>query len=516
VTQSPDLERRGADAMRMNGRERPGLVGVRQARFIPAISAIVALILLALFWDRPITDDVAWYLMGTRDWLNGAMLYEMVVEVNPPLNFYFTISAILIADLLGVSDINGQYILTALMIFGSLIWCGTIIRDGFGLSPARQAMLLTGIGMAMVIPALDSIGQREQSLVILMMPWLLGQVVGGPPSARADVPRALVASLGVCLKPHFVLYPIAVTLVWMVRTRSLKPILSPANLVFLAVGLAYVAYVAAVHPAYLFDIVPVASQVYGAYKTDAGMLVAAVYPRVLLLLFPVLFALRDREVWMIPGIFGAVTLAALVSFWVQGTAFPYHLIPVSVFGMVACAIVLAKAKTFAPIYAAVSIAFVGLATLGLRQGFPKHPVINHLDAVADQVGEFDSFISLSSSLFAGPPVHMATGAEWVSRYPANWLVPGAVEELGKTDCTSEPDRCAALRAIGAKNRSDNIEDMLRSEPDLLIVELDPGFFPEPRFDWLAFMAEDPAWAEVFGHYKEVARTAGFRFFRRDE
>jgi hypothetical protein len=503
----------------MSGGDQSGLAGiaVRQAWFIPVIAAAVAVILLVLFWDRPITDDVAWYLMGTRDWLNGAVLYEMVVEVNPPLNFYFTVPAILIAETFGVSDTNGQYMLTALMLFGSLLWCGTIIRDAFGLSPARQAVLLTGIGAAMVIPALDSIGQREQSLVILMMPWLLGQVAGTRPSARVDVPRAVVAALGVCLKPHFVLYPIAVTLVWIVRTQSLKPIVSPANLVFLAVGLAYVAYVAAVHPAYLFDIVPMASQVYGAYKTDAGMLVAAVYPRVLLMLFPVLFALRDREVWAAPGpvVFGAVTLAALASFWVQGTAFPYHLIPVSVFGMVACAIVLAKAKSFAPLHAAVAIAFVGLATLGLKQGFPKHPVINHLNAVADQVGEFDSFISLSSSLFAGPPVHMATGAEWVSRYPANWLVPGAVEELGRTDCGVDPDRCAALRAIGAKNRSDNIADMVRAEPDLLIVELDPGFFPEPRFDWLAYMAEDPAWADVFQNYKEVARTAGFRFFKRD-
>lgn len=481
------------------------------------VGMALALVLLGLFWNRPITDDVAWYLMGTRDWLNGATLFRDIVEPNPPLNFYFTVPAIQIADTFGVSDTNGQYILTALMIFGSLFWCGTVIRNEFGLSPARQALLLVGIGAAMVIPALDSIGQREQTLVILMMPWLLGQVAGGPPGARADVPRALVAALGVCLKPHFVLYPIAVTLVWIVRTRSLRPILSPANLVFLAVGLAYVAYVAAVHPAYLFEIVPIASQVYGAYKTDAGMLVAAVYPRVLLLLLPVLFALRGREVRTASGpvIFGAVTLAALASFWVQGTAFPYHLIPVSVFGMVACAIMLAKAKSFAPIHAAAATAFVGLATLGVRQGFPEHPAVDHLAAVADQVGEFDSFISFSSSLFAGPPIEMATGAEWVSRYPANWLVPGVVEELGKTDCGLEPDRCTALRAIGAKNRSDNITDMMRAEPDLLIVELDPGFFPEPRFDWLAYMAEDPAWADVFQNYKEVARTAGFLFFKRD-
>jgi hypothetical protein len=502
----------------MSGGDQSGLAGiaVRQAWFIPVIAAAVAVILLVLFWDRPITDDVAWYLMGTRDWLNGAVLYEMVVEVNPPLNFYFTVPAILIAETFGVSDTNGQYILTALMLFGSLLWCGTIIRDAFGLSPARQAVLLTGIGAAMVIPALDSIGQREQSLVILMMPWLLGQVAGTPPNARVDVPRAVVAALGVCLKPHFVLYPIAVTLVWIVRTQSLKPIVSPANLVFLAVGLAYVAYVAAVHPAYLFDIVPMASQVYGAYKTDAGMLATASYPRVLLLLLPFVFALRDREVWMVPGIFGAAVTAGLVSYAVQGTAFPYHLIPVSVFGMVACAVALVRARRFAPVYVAVAIAFVGLAALGLRQGYPKHSAVDHLAAVADEVGAFDSFISLSGSLFAGPPIAMATGAEWVSRYPANWLVPGAIGKLEHEDCARAPERCASLRAIAARNRSDNIADMARAEPDLLIVDLNSRFFPEPGFDWLAFMAEDPDWAGVFAEYREVARTTQFSLYRREK
>jgi hypothetical protein len=132
------------------------------------------------------------------------------------------------------------------------------------------------------------------------------------------------------------------------------------------------------------------------------------------------------------------------------------------------------------------------------------------------VGEFDSFMSLSSSLFVGPPIAMAAGVEWVSRYPANWLVPGVVEELGSADCTMEPDLCSNLRAIAARNRNDNIADMLRTEPDLLIVDLDSSFFPEPEFDWLAFMAEDPAWADVFGSYREVARTSQFRFFRRDE
>lgn len=307
----------------------------------------------------------------------------------------------------------------------------------------------------------------------------------------------------------------AVTLVRMVQERSPKPILSAANLTFLAVGLAYVGYVVVVHPAYLFEIVPMASFVYGAYKTDAGMLVAAVYPRVLLLLFVILFALRSREVGTLSATFGAVTLAALVCFVVQGTAFPYHLIPVSVFGMVLCLLILVRAKGFSPVIAAAAIAFVGLATLGIRQGYPKHPAVDELVSVSEDLGEFDSFISLSSSLFAGPPIAMATGAEWVSRYPANWLVPGAIEELGLTDCTADPARCATLHAIAARNRSHNIEDMVRTEPDLLIVELNSGFFPYPGFDWLAFMDEDPEWGGVFGQYREVAGTPRFRFFKRE-
>jgi hypothetical protein len=514
VKQTPDFDRLTVVPVRM----RSGAAteeGIRQGWLGVAIAATVGLVLLALCWNRPITDDVAWYLMATRDWLAGAELYQMIVEVNPPLNFYFTVPALWIADLLGVSDTNGQYIWTALMIFGSLTWCGAIIRAEFGLSPARAALLLTGIGAAMVVPAMDSVGQREQSLVILLMPWLLGQSAPGTPSARTDVPRALVAALGICLKPHFVVFPIAVTLVHMARTRSLRPILSPANLIFLAIGLAYVGYVAVVHPAYLYEIVPIASYVYGAYKAEPMLVVEAVYPRVLLLAMLAAFVLRDRESRMISGVFGAVAVAALVCFFVQGTGFPYHLIPVSVFGMVVCLLLLVRAREFNPLVAAAAFVFVGFAILGIRQGYPKHPAVDELVSVSDKVGEFDSFIALSSSLFAGPPVAMAADAEWVSRYPANWLVPGAIEELGRTDCVVDPERCETLRAIAAKNRSENIADMVRTEPDLLIVELNSGFFPAPLFDWLAFMEEDPAWADVFRQYREVAQTPRFRFFLRE-
>ena len=127
-----------------------------------AIAIVAASVVLALFWDRPITDDVAWYLIATRDWLGGAPLYETVVEVNPPLNFYFTVPAVLIADLFGLSDVNGQYVLTASSCSDRLP--GAVPSSGPSLTFRRTPGAVAGraSAVAIVVPTLDSMGQREQ------------------------------------------------------------------------------------------------------------------------------------------------------------------------------------------------------------------------------------------------------------------------------------------------------------------------------------------------------------------
>ena len=61
-------------------------------------------------------------------------------------------------------------------------------------------------------------------------------------------------------------------------------------------------------------------------------------------------------------------------------------------------------------------------------------------------------------------------------------------------------------AIAARNRSENIEDMIANPPDLLVVDRESEYFDTPNFDWLAFMAEDPAWAAVFDDYAYVGKS----------
>ncbi len=301
-----------------------------------AISAAVVLAMPILFRGQMLTNDVAWYLIATRDWLQGAPLYVRIMEINPPLNFYFTVPAILAADQLGISDTHGQYLVVWVVLFAVLVWCSAIIRAEFGLSPSRQAILLLGIAAAIIVPALDSLAQREFYLVVLMMPWLLIQVPTRPASRRQEITTAAVAALGVCLKPHFVLFPMAITVSRMIRTRSLWPILSPANLTFLAVGLAYIGLVALFHPSYLTDIVPMARLVYGAYSAAPMVLVGVVLEESLFLLLPAVVALIDRDARSFPYPFVEMTLAGLLSYLLQAKGFAYHMIPFQSFGLMAC------------------------------------------------------------------------------------------------------------------------------------------------------------------------------------
>jgi hypothetical protein len=76
------------------------------------------------------------------------------------------------------------------------------------------------------------------------------------------------------------------------------------------------------------------------------------------------------------------------------------------------------------------------------------------------------------------------------------------------------ETCAHLKAIAARNRSANIRDIARLQPGLVIVDRSSGYFDRPEFDWLAFMAEDPDWADAFNGYQQVAVSERFLYFMR--
>ena len=208
-------------------------------------------------------------------------------------------------------------------------------------------LLFLGAAGAAIVPFLTSIAQREQIMVILMLPWVVGKVVATP-SGRNEAARAALAAIGICLKPYFVLYPILSTVLEIGHTRSLKPVFATANLAFLGVALGYLALAFALHPLYFTDIVPTASQIYGAYKFSSDVIVSVIWE------VPVLACAAALTVGLAAGIAGrglhylaVFSLAALAIYLIQWTGYLYQFRPVLSFAILGCAWVLGSAPGLA-------------------------------------------------------------------------------------------------------------------------------------------------------------------------
>ncbi|MBL9048801.1 MAG: hypothetical protein JNK19_01655 [Tabrizicola sp.] len=479
-----------------------------------ATGLFVALAMLALFWGRMANHDIAWFLIATRKWLDGATLYVDLVEVNPPLNFYLTLPSLLLADIFGTSDTNGQYVAVALLCFGSIVWCSAILQSAYDFSPATQALLLLGIGAAVTLPSLNGVGQREQVMVLCFLPWALREASSDGGSTGQQIRSAAFAAVGMCLKPYFAVLPLSITLLNCLQTRSLRPVLSPANLVFLVIGLAYVFLVRAVHPAYFSQIVDYGLEVYGAYGKPAPELVAEIGVALAPVMVFIAVSVRTQVASRPVAVFIGLSLSGLVSYFLQAAGFSYHKVPFFAFGMIACLLVLVQSKRHWASSLAAMVAAFTLVGAGLYQGFYKNAAIPEITETMAKFGPIDGVITLSSHVYNGPPVAIALKTHWASSYPANWLVPGAFNRLDHLDCAAERQLCEKLNGIAARNRSDTISDITKSRPDLIIVDRRSGYFDKPNFDWLGFMAADPGWARVFADYAHVATSNRYLYYKR--
>lgn len=464
---------------------------------------VLAVAFLVLFWGVTLNYDTAWFLIATRKWLGGAGLYSDVMELNPPLMFYLTAPAIRIADLTGMSDANAQLSLVALLMFATLSWCSRLLAYGQGLAVLRRVLLLCAIAAALVIPTLRGFGgvdiaQREQVMLILVMPWVIGLLIWQDPDAGPGARlRAAVAAIGLCLKPYFLLLPLAVTL-WAVLTRrSVRPVLSRSNRIIGLAGLLYILAAWWLHPAYFTQIVPMARHYLGARSQGEAHMLTFVNPvAVALLMFALLLSARLRRADRSLAILLVLTGAAFGIYLVQWKGFGYHLMPYEAFVILAAGWLIATppARLGASTLAALAI----LTTLAYDMTFLtiRDAVKGQLVPYVRSLGEHPRIAVISTTIAAGPPLALATGADWVGRYPVLWQMPGVVNALHATDCADEPAYCAALLSVRDRVRRDLVTDLVEGAPDMLILDKSGWLLDDPSFTWEGFLADDPRFWNV--------------------
>lgn len=473
------------------------------------ISLAVAIVVAAVFWDHPINHDNAWYLFATRRWLAGERLYLDLIEVNPPLAFYLTAPAILLADLVGISDLNAQYVVLALAVGGVLLACWPVQRDGERQTPAA-IMLLLGVAFSLVVPAFDGFGQRDHLVLMCLFPWLLAHNAAAPAGGRGQTMRALLAGVGVCLKPFYLLVLLGAVVGTMVARRSARVLPVRDLLVFAGVGASYLFAVLIMHQEYFSLIVPVARDVYGAYTAGDTVLIDRLHDPALGLAFAVTLAGWLTGAGRLIGlpIFGALG-GAVLAYLVQRTGFAYQIIPAA--GLVAwiCwrALVDGRCRTLPALLAVLGVLTV--VQTAISRGYYSNAMVDRLAPHVRRLDPAPRLYALAAHLIAGPGLALATNGRWDGKFPALWWVPGAANGRIGLDCAAVAERCRRLDEIDALTRRLVIDDLERLRPSVLVIEEPPGFVRDRSFTWARFFADEPRYDLFMAGYERRLRSANY-------
>lgn len=472
------------------------------------IAIVFAIVFLAIYWSRPHHHDVAWYLVATQKMLEGAVLYVDVIELNPPLNFYLTVPAIMLSEALNLSLVNGQYVFVAILTAGSIVWSGHILRDEGLLTPPYRATFLVLMAFGVTLSAFNSIAQRDHLLVILLLPWLIGQLstAAGP----GPIMRSAVAAIGICLKPHFLIFPILMLGRDMWRNRSLRPLIWPEYLSMLAIGVSYATFVAIVHPLYFSEIIPTAQFVYGVYGDEFVDVIYSIRSLIgIALLLSLVSVLRPTQG---SGVFVLAILGGLMSYLAQGKGFLYHLVPLISFVIlggfwVAVSIQAQRSTRLLSFFASAM-----MCSLVMALPFYGSDLKDEVVMVARDLGVTQSILTASPSLDAGPAAALDLGTVWASRYPAQWIYPGGLEYRARTDCAKDPDICKSIDQLLNRNREHMMADLLHFEPELIAVAKETPIRVSQFRRWTDFMEPHPKFGSFMSQYRLVKTTAHYEFY----
>jgi hypothetical protein len=430
---------------------------IATGRAIAPQLAVVALIALAcvaafaFYTSRAPGRDVAWLIEASRRWLEGAVLYRDIIEVNPPLIFYETVA------LTGADPTPNHFAAgVCVAMASSALWIFRL-KDGYTATAALIAMIIGGFA---------DFGQRGHLALIFVLPLL----VADKRPTWERIALGLWAFLGVGLKPTLLPIPIAAAACKAFNARSLRPLFALEIVTIVLAGAAYVLLAFLVHPLYFSSIVPIGELVYYVYT--AGFRTPFVSISAVVVLIG-LSKPRSPLAWAM--------MAALLNFYLQRAGWSYQMVPAIGLAIFLC---LTEASKSA-LYAALSIGLVGFQLLRVPPKAYSDPIPVDARSVA----------ILCANLWCAYPIAVQRGVRNDTRYPALWTLPGAWDIAG--DPTEPAARRGRAEDVLQEQRSIIRGDILRQRPQYILTDARPvkPYFAG-RFDYIAFLGPFPGYQKI--------------------
>ncbi len=497
------------------------------SRLLPgALALALGAAALLLQLTQTINHDTAWYLHATARLLDGARLYVDIIELNPPLAFYLTVPPVAAAGFLGVPAVDAFVVYCFILIAGSLALSRAILQPlPAGSESCRRWTLTVALFALAVLPG-AAFGQREHLIAILALPYLVltaMRAADRAPSPGLALLAGIAAGLAFSIKPPFLIVA-AILEVYLrvVRGRKLAPFRAE-TLALGAVAAVYATSIPVFTPEYIDFILPLTASVYGAYESAFADVIARLETVLLPIAIAALVATRGHVTTSRLGQTFLIAGASFFALYVaQMKGWQYQLYPVTAMLLLgAGAMLIGTAVPDArampgrvTAWRAASIPALLLLVLAIdlgARGSYVNPMTSTMLPLVRENAARGGLAVFSTNVSWGFPLANYAGADWASRFPTLWPLPGIVR--GRADPRHDGP---ALDRVERYMTDAVIEDLTRRPPAVVLVDVraDKHYFGGHRFDYLEFFGRDPRFQRFWRDYERVLARPEFHVYLR--
>lgn len=500
--------------------------GARHAVAMWIAVALLAATACVRAFGFPLNHDAGWWLQIAESMLAGDDLYHDIVEINPPLMGYLAMIPVILSDLGGLEV--GPTFTSLVLLLIALIAVYAVTQLG-GLSETRLArpVLAGALIVSLILLVGNDLGQREHLMFVLLVPYtmvLWRKTSGLPVGDITSTAVGVAAAVGIALKPHFVLVPVALELTaWRATPGSglLTGLRQKERLTLLTLLVAYAAWVV-VEGSYL-PLLQRSAGLYAAFSTTEWTALVISWPVIGLAAALVAQRFFRSAVADLARFFIALGVAGAILTLLQLKGWSYHFYP-AMAGLTIAAVLLAydfAVRSWRDLAAVRMVEIVGLvAVLGVTAIAAAGLVRNH-DRVGEAISErlSSQLRSIEAVDFEGPilvlsafvnhsfPLATYSNSGWASPFPALWWIRSRPRETLFDLEVMHPVEKEFTERLAARFSA--------SKPGIVLVDVSEQAIFGSRFPYVEYMSRSAVFEAAWQSFSIHGTVGAFEIWVRE-
>jgi len=479
-----------------------------------------------LHFFAPINHDEAYFMALAGRLLDGGQFGKDIMDMNPPHVWWISTVPVLFARQTGLRPDVAATAFTVAMAILSLAAVAHLIAAAGFTRVARNLFLVFAALLVLFVPGYD-FGQREHWMVLLTLPYIvacgcrLHKLVLPP---LIGVAIGVAACLGFCIKPYFLLVPVALKIWILVRLRRPSLAIRPQTIAMVIAGIVYAGLIATYAWSYLEVEIPTALLGYWSYKSSlqevllsAAMLLA---PAAMLVAVGYLARQQNAQIPALAQALAVAGAACLVAAIIQAKPWSYHFLPAIIFFSLSAVALLAAENPRADKLILRRIAFAILVAMAIAPtAFEAKRIFEGPSSREGQLAAVFrnnpgpnktvfGFITSPRQVF---PAVIAAGVDWAAPFCCEYLI-AATARVDEAPAADQPK----IKVAGLNQAAMAVSAVRIKEPGVIVIATgnDMLGFDHRAFDYVTWLNAHTDFASTLAHYREISPISSFRIFVR--